>query len=78
MQPHLRRQRLIATALAGLACLLFTMPLQAETEPDPPRLVLGSHIYDAGPVERGDQITHTFTFRNTGGSDLLILSTKAG
>jgi len=89
MQPQFNWQRLLSTALAGLACLLITAQIQAALspgegepaptmEPDPPRMVFGSVIHNAGNVDRGEMINHTFTFRNTGGSDLVILSTKAG
>jgi hypothetical protein len=44
----------------------------------PPRIVFDSLSYNAGTVEKGEKVTHTFTFRNEGGSELVILSTKAG
>lgn len=33
--------------------------------------------YDFGTVEQGEKVTHTFTFTNTGSSDLLITNAKA-
>ncbi|GGB67756.1 hypothetical protein GCM10007424_04670 [Flavobacterium suaedae] len=33
--------------------------------------------YDFGTVEQGEKVTHTFTFKNTGSSDLLITNAKA-
>jgi hypothetical protein len=53
-------------------------PEDGTAEVAPPRMVFPSVTWDAGLVERGALITHEFTFRNTGGSDLVILSTKAG
>ncbi len=92
MESPLKRRRLSPLALAGLLALLIGVicpvipPCQAETPPpedetgevSPPRMVFPSVTWDAGLVERGALITHEFTFRNTGGSDLVILSTKAG
>jgi len=80
-----REKRLVPTTLAGfllalLAGAAFTIAAAQDREPDPapPQMALTSPIHDAGHVERGEMITHEFTFRNTGGSDLVILSTKAG
>jgi hypothetical protein len=66
--------------LAALAAAVLAGPASQAEEPGlaPPRAVFSSVVHDAGPVERGELITHEFTFRNSGGSDLIILSTKAG
>lgn len=94
MASFLYTRRITATALAGLLAALIgmTIPglvpgvtalpvdseLPAAEVPEPPRMVLATITHNAGQVERGEMISHTFTFRNTGGSDLVILSTKAG
>jgi hypothetical protein len=94
MESSLNKRRVTATALAGLLTALIVItvpgitpdvaarPLDDETtaaeEVAPPHMALAKMTHDAGRVERGEMITHRFTFRNTGGSDLVILSTKAG
>lgn len=73
---------LISLAVPGIASSVMAGPLDGEQPPAeetaPPQMVLSKMTYNAGLVERGEMITHRFTFRNTGGSDLVILSTKAG
>lgn len=66
---------LVTLVAAGL-----TGPAGPAEEPGqaPPKAVFTSLVHDAGQVERGELVTHEFTFRNSGGSDLVILSTKAG
>jgi hypothetical protein len=86
--------RVAVTTLVGLMTVLIGLVLPGITpqltahpqeggqptmnEAAPPRMVLSNTTHDAGQVERGEMVTHRFTFRNTGGSDLVILSTKAG
>lgn len=83
MEPVLDTRRICKLSLAGLLAVLLSVtwlssPSVAEEEAAPPRMVFSSVTHDAGQVERGAMISHQFTFRNTGGSDLVILSTKAG
>ncbi len=68
------------TCLALALLLALVQPVSALTpeEGQPPKISFTTTTYDAGQVERGEVITHQFTFRNIGGSDLVILSTKAG
>lgn len=44
----------------------------------PPKIAFDSLSFNAGTVEKGEKVTHTFTFRNEGESELVILSAKAG
>jgi hypothetical protein len=85
MEPVLNTQRILKMSLTGLLALLISMAwlpatvlAEGEEEAAAPRMVFSSVTHNAGQVERGAMITHQFTFRNTGGSDLVILSTKAG
>ncbi len=94
MESSFYMRRVVAPTLVGLLAALISLVLPGITpevtahpqegeqstvnETAPPRMVLSKMTYDAGHVERGEMITHRFTFRNTGGSDLVILSTKAG
>jgi len=90
---HTRRVTALFTAglLAALVSLAVPLgitppvtagPQESDQPPveetSPPRMVLSKMTHNAGRVERGEMITHRFTFRNAGGSDLMILSTKAG
>lgn len=94
MEPISHIRRVTALVTAGLLAVLISLAVPGITPPvsadpqdsgqppveetTPPRMVLSKMTHNAGRVERGEMITHRFTFRNTGGSDLVILSTKAG
>ena len=43
-----------------------------------PQITVDSTRYDAGTVDEGDSIIHTFTIKNTGAAQLNIKNVKAG
>ncbi len=43
-----------------------------------PKITIDTTLYDAGKVDEGDRITHTFTVKNTGTAELTIKDVKPG
>ena len=50
---------------------------QAPTR-DNPKISFDSHHYDAGEVWEGDEVSHTFTVKNTGTAQLNISKVRPG
>ena len=50
---------------------------QASTQ-DNPKISFDSQHYDAGEVWEGDEVSHTFTVKNTGTAELTISKVRPG
>jgi hypothetical protein len=62
---------------APLICVADAWQDQSQA-PAGPQAVFSDRLYDAGTVEAGVEITHTFKVKNTGKSDLLIEQVNPG
>ncbi len=49
----------------------------SKADPNGPKIQFDETTYDFGTVMQGERLSHTFTFTNTGKSDLLISSATA-
>lgn len=47
-----------------------------EVSTDVPVMTLDEEVYEFGEITQGEKVIHTFKFKNTGKSDLLISSAK--
>jgi hypothetical protein len=57
-----------------ISVLLFLSPGLAEPLPG---IAVDQPVFDFGEVRRGDEVVHTFTFRNSGDAELLIDRVKS-
>lgn len=49
----------------------------SKDDPNGPKLKFDETVFDFGTVMQGERMSHTFTFTNTGKSDLIISSATA-
>jgi hypothetical protein len=64
----MRMARLVAALLVALAT-----SARAETPPEPPAMLeVPARIYEAGKVDRGTVVKHTFALKNLGTTPLSI------
>jgi len=64
--------RLLTGALAVTALLCAACDVPASAPRQPPKITFQEAAYDFGHTPQGTTITHTFSFRNDGGVDLVI------
>jgi len=65
-------------ALALFCVFLFAITLFAQTNKQP-KMAIDQEIYNVGEIYRtGRNIEHAFTIRNTGNTDLNIISVTPG
>lgn len=78
----------IAFAFCSISCekktkVIVHNPVTAENgsvskaDPNGPKIQFDETTFDFGTVMQGERLSHTFTFTNTGKSDLLISSATA-
>jgi hypothetical protein len=70
----MKREWLVALVILGLLTLAFLFNFEATTETDGARIQFDEKEHHFGKVKEGDQLVHTFTFRNIGTKDLFIKS----
>ena len=61
-----------------LVVALSPLASQADSSTAKPALVIESPRHDAGTHWEGETVTHSFKLKNTGSSELRILSVKPG
>jgi hypothetical protein len=64
--------------LVGLAACFSSSFAQADASEAKPVMEMPSPRYDAGTHWEGEVVTHAFEVKNTGNSELTILSVKPG
>ncbi|MEJ2365443.1 MAG: hypothetical protein P8075_09400 [Deltaproteobacteria bacterium] len=64
--------------LIALATCFFSSFARADTAKAKPVVEIPSPRYDAGSHWEGEVVTHAFKVKNTGSSELRILSVKPG
>lgn len=64
--------------LVGLAACFSSSFAQADALEAKPVMEMPSPRYDAGTQWEGEVVTHAFEVKNTGSSELTILSVKPG
>ena len=70
--------RLQIVLVVGLNLCLFSSFARADASEAKPVVEIPSPRYNAGSHWEGDTVTHAFEVKNTGSSELKILSVKPG